>query len=138
MQLVDVMDDDAAALGRHLQPVALLQRARGVLVAALPMLAHGGAGELVVLGVTFIGLLLVDQLQDGDLGQVGELVAPLRARSSVSTSSGTSRQRLMGARLPVLQLAVDVGVVAGARRIHDVLVAAQHVLACRAAARRGR
>jgi hypothetical protein len=35
------------------------------------MLAHRGAGELVVLGMPFIGFLLIDQLEDGDLGQLG-------------------------------------------------------------------
>src|SRR5262245_60491742 len=40
----------------HIEPVPLRERASGVLIAALPMLAHGGAGEIVVLGVAFIGL----------------------------------------------------------------------------------
>jgi hypothetical protein len=37
------------------------------------MLAHRSAGELVVLGVALVGLLLVDHLQDGRLGHVGQL-----------------------------------------------------------------
>jgi hypothetical protein len=40
---VDVVHDDAAAFNRHPQPLLLLERALGVLVAALPMLAHRGA-----------------------------------------------------------------------------------------------
>src|SRR5215468_9824327 len=37
---VDVVDDEAQACCRHLNPVAALQRAHGVLVAAEPVLAH--------------------------------------------------------------------------------------------------
>src|SRR5215470_2496208 len=69
---VHVVDQDAGAFRRHRQPFATLERALRVLVAALPMLAHRRAGELVILGVTFVGLLLVDQVQDRDLRQVGE------------------------------------------------------------------
>src|SRR6516225_1157784 len=65
---VYVVDDDPDAMGRHRQPVLAAQRALCVFVAALPVLAHGGTGELVVFGVPFIGLLLIDQLKDGDLG----------------------------------------------------------------------
>ena len=81
-----VVHDDSHAVFRHLDPVAMQQRARRVLVAAQPVLAHRGAGEFVVLGITLIGLLLVDQMQDGDLGQV----ADCRLRSSSDRcSSGT-------------------------------------------------
>src|SRR5277367_4317477 len=45
---VDVVDDYAGAVGRHRQPILAAQRALGVFVAALPVLAHGGAGKLVV------------------------------------------------------------------------------------------
>ena len=83
-----VVDDDAGALWRHREPVLVLQGALGVLVAALPVLAHRGAGELVVLGVPLVGLLLIDQLQDRDLGQIGELVAQLRS-SSLRDARGT-------------------------------------------------
>src|SRR5215470_17860569 len=62
-----VVHDDAGALGRHRQPLLLLERALGVLVAALPVLAHRGSRKLVILGVAFVGLLLVDQMQDRDL-----------------------------------------------------------------------
>jgi hypothetical protein len=65
---VDVMHDDAGAFNGHSQPLLLLERALSVLVAALPMLAHRGAGKFIILGVPFICFLLVDQLQDRDLG----------------------------------------------------------------------
>src|SRR5690349_12733896 len=55
---VHVVHHEAHALLRHLDPVAALQRALGVLVAARPVLAHRGARELVILGVALIGLLL--------------------------------------------------------------------------------
>lgn len=70
-----IVHDDADAVLRHLQPFAVLECPLGVLVAALPMLAHRGAGELVVLGMPFIGFLLIDQLEDGDLGQLGEVLS---------------------------------------------------------------
>src|SRR5262249_22316867 len=72
-----IVDDDAGALGRHRQPLLVLERALGVLVAALPVLPHRCSRKLVVLGVALVGLLLVDQMQDRDLRQVGQLVAHL-------------------------------------------------------------
>ena len=86
---MDVVDDDAGAVRRHREPVLAAQRALGVFVAALPMLAHRGAGEFVVLGVPFIGFLLIDQLQDRDIRQVRQLVAELALLIAISWSSGT-------------------------------------------------
>ena len=74
---VYVVDDDPDAMGRHRQPVLAAQRALCVFIAALPVLAHGGAGEFVVLGMPLIRLLLIDQVKDRDLGHVGEIVLEL-------------------------------------------------------------
>src|SRR3981189_3590926 len=41
---VHIVDDDAVPVGRHGDPVLTLERPPSVLVAALPMLAHGRAG----------------------------------------------------------------------------------------------
>jgi hypothetical protein len=49
---VHVVDNDPGATGRHRQPILAAQRALGVFVAALLVLAHGGAGKFVVLGVS--------------------------------------------------------------------------------------
>jgi hypothetical protein len=76
---MDVVNDDAAF--RHLQPFVMFQRVLGVLVAALPMFAHRCAGEIMVLRVALIGLLLIDQVQDIDLRQIGELSKDLLARA---------------------------------------------------------
>src|SRR5262249_32027078 len=70
---MDVMVDNACPRWRHFQPGTALQRALGVLVAALPMLAHRCAGELVILGVALIGLLLVDQMGDREVRQIAQL-----------------------------------------------------------------
>src|SRR5215510_13428262 len=71
---VNVVHEDARSRHRHRQPFRPLERALGILVAALPVLAHGRAGEFVVLGVPFVGLLLINDVQDRDLGQMRELV----------------------------------------------------------------
>ena len=64
---MDVVHHYARACHRHPEPLLLLERALGIFVAALPMLAHGGARKLIILGVPLICFLLVDQLQDRDL-----------------------------------------------------------------------
>ena len=66
-----VVDNDAGTRRRHGHPFLPLERPAGVFVAALPMLAHRGAGKLVVLGVTLVGLLLIDDVEDRDLGVEG-------------------------------------------------------------------
>jgi hypothetical protein len=49
---MDVVDDDPVAVRRHRHPVFPAQRALCVLVAALPVFAHRGAGEFMVFGMT--------------------------------------------------------------------------------------
>src|ERR1019366_9214317 len=49
-----IVNHDVAASRRHLHIVATRQRALGVVLAALPMLAHGRGRELIVFGVAFI------------------------------------------------------------------------------------
>src|SRR5580704_3643303 len=124
---VDVVNQDTRAGRRHHQPLLMLERTPGILIAALPVLAHGGAGELVVLGVPLIGLLLVDDVEDADLRQRGELVLQpaLVVRKLLLRNLG---QSLREPRLPDLNAAKDIGVVPRARGIHDVLVAGEHIL----------
>src|SRR5580692_7287000 len=73
---VHVVDQDAGTGRRHDHPLLPLQRPARVFVAALPVLAHRGAGELVVLGMTFVGFLLINNVQNGDLRQIGKLIEP--------------------------------------------------------------
>src|SRR5262249_40192628 len=117
---VYVVDHKACALFRHGQPVLALERALGVLVAALPVLVPRCAGEFVILGVALVGLLLIDQMQDRDVGQVRELFFQLLlfGRQLVLRDL---HQRIAQSGLPVVDAAIDVGIVARARRIHDVL-----------------
>ena len=72
---MDVVHHNARAFNRHPEPLLLLERALGVFVAALPVLAHGGARKLIILGVPLVCFLLVDQLQDRDLGQGRKFVS---------------------------------------------------------------
>jgi hypothetical protein len=44
----------------------------------LPMLAHRGAGELIVRGMALTGLLLIDQMNDGELGEIRKVLDPTR------------------------------------------------------------
>ena len=91
------------------------------------MLAHRGAGKLVVLGVPFIGLLLINDVQDGEFRQVGQFAEPPLV--VVAQLVGRDfRQRLGQEQLQIVDAPVDVGRVARARRIHNVLVAGHHVL----------
>src|SRR5271166_3920145 len=61
---VDVVDEDAGTGRRDGHPFLAFERSPGVFVAALPMLAHRGAGKFVVLGVSLVGFLLVDDVED--------------------------------------------------------------------------
>ena len=91
------------------------------------MFAHGCAGELVVLGVPFVGLLLIDDVQDGDLRQVCQFTKPPLVVIA-QLVGGDFRQRLGQEQFQIVQAPVDVGRIARARRIHNVLVARQNVL----------
>src|SRR5262249_62067452 len=51
---MDVVHDNACAFNRHSQPLLFLERALGILVAALPMLAHGGARKFIILSMPLI------------------------------------------------------------------------------------
>src|SRR5438552_9705744 len=97
-----VVNDDAHAFFRHFDPVAPLQRALGVLIAARPVLAHRGAREFVILGITFVSLLLVDQLQDGDLRQISK--AALELTLLVSAKSVRMCERAVLTNRPSLDL----------------------------------
>ena len=119
---MDVVGDDAAAGRGDDEPVFVLQRALGVFVAALPMLAHRRAGEFEVLGVAFVRLLLIDQVQDRHLG----LVFQFLEQAAVFIRHQLLRhfeKRFAQPRLPCVHAAEDVGVVARARGIEDVLQA---------------
>jgi hypothetical protein len=59
---VNIMRDNAGILGRHGRPILIPQRALGILVAALPMLAHRCTGKLVILRVSFTRFLLINEL----------------------------------------------------------------------------
>jgi len=61
---VHVMHDNAGAGRRHGQPLLALERAFGVFVTALPVLAHRRPGKFVVLGVSLVGFLLIDDVQN--------------------------------------------------------------------------
>src|SRR5215813_14176984 len=124
---MDVVHHNACAFNRHSQPLLLLERALGILVAALPMLAHGGARKFIILGMPLICFLLVDQLQYRDLREGCELLSQpaLVVRQPVI---GDFPQRGVKAGLPRMDPSIDVGVVARARGIHDVLVPRHHIL----------
>jgi len=49
---------------RLVQPMWVLQRGDHVGQAARPVLVHGQHAELVVLGVAFVGFVVVDQVDD--------------------------------------------------------------------------
>src|SRR5262249_2776129 len=102
------------------------KRALGIFVAAHPMLAHRRAGKLVVLSVSFIGLLLVDDVKDSDVRQYRELSLelPLLVRELVLNPG----QRMIEARLPAVDAAKNIGIVAHPRGIHDFLVTPEHIL----------
>ena len=56
-----VVHHDAIAVIRQVQPVAAAEAALRVAIAALPMLAHRGGTEIVILGLSLVGRLLIDQ-----------------------------------------------------------------------------
>src|SRR5262245_49797025 len=104
---MDVMHEDAGSHRRHREPHRPLERSLGILVAALPVLAHRGAGEFVILGVSLVSLLLVDDVQDGDLRQVRELLlqAALLVRELLL---GQCRTRAVDVPLPGVYTAADM------------------------------
>src|SRR5688500_1566467 len=51
---------------RQAEELGMPEAARGVVVPDRPVLAHRGGRELVVLGLPFIGALLVDELDDAE------------------------------------------------------------------------
>lgn len=71
---MNVMEHDDLPRRRNRDPDLMLQGPRRILISAPPVFAHRGAGEFVVLRVAFVRLPLMDQLQDGDLGQVRQLL----------------------------------------------------------------
>ena len=111
---VHVMHDNAGAGRRHGQPFLALERAFGVFVAALPVLAHRRSGKLVVLGVTLVGFLLIDDVQNRNFGKIREF---LLQPPFILAERGIRNlvQDLIAKRFPFLQPAKDVSVVARAR-----------------------
>ena len=124
LPLVDVVGGDAVADIRHFEPILVLQRIAGVVIAAAPVVLHGKLAEFVVLGVTLIGLLAIDQLHDVDRGQalqIGFLLALLGREFGV----GDEEQRVeQGLAEPVGFLEV-IGRHAGAGGILDVFLAGE-------------
>jgi len=119
---------------RHDHPFLALEGPAGVFIAALPVLAHRGAGELVILGVTLIGFLLINNVQNGDLRKIGKFVEP----APVVLAQLILRhlfQRLSQHQFQIMDAAVDVGGVARAGRVDDVLVARHHACMSRATRR---
>src|SRR5207248_3467937 len=49
---------------RKLEHLGIAKRAHGVVIAALPVLLHGAAGEFEILGDAFVLLGAIDQLHD--------------------------------------------------------------------------
>src|ERR1700756_4290601 len=80
---MDVVHHNARAFNRHPEPLLLLERALGIFVAALPMLAHGGARKLIILGVPLICFLLVDHCR---IVISGRVASSSRSRRSSSDS----------------------------------------------------
>ena len=76
---VDVVGDDAELRSRRVQTSRIGERAADVLQSALPMGAHRVQPELVVLGMAFVDLGLIDQVDDvvgamaGDIGDRADL-----------------------------------------------------------------
>ena len=93
-----VHGDAALGAGGFVQPIAMAQGSLRVAIARIPVFAHRGAAELIVLRLTFVGRLLVDQLQDGDLRQMAELMLNVRSLRSDSASSGTLFRTCLSSR----------------------------------------
>jgi hypothetical protein len=85
---VHMVNDYAVTIARHCEPVAPFERPPSIFVTALPVLSHGRARKFVVLGVAFIGLLLVDDMQNCDAGSLVSSDFSCLS-SSLSNSSGT-------------------------------------------------
>ena len=77
--------------------------------------------------MTFIGFLLIDDVKDRRLRHFCQLV-PQPTFLVGKLLVGNLGQRLIEANFPLLDATVNVGIVACARGIHDVLLACQDVL----------
>ncbi len=114
-----------AVAGLAAQPLRVRQRGLHVAHAGLPVFAHRGAGELVVLGVALVGPPTVDEVHDVD-GRVRELRAQgFHARVALQRGRKFSDQVGQG----LLQVDVGrqrIGVHARAAGVHDVLLALRH------------
>src|SRR5215472_5127482 len=110
---MDVVYYDARAFHWHPVSLLLLERALGIFVAALPVLAHGGIRKLIILGVPLICFLLITDLQDRDLRQRCKFVSQpaLVIRQPVV---GDLSQRGTKADFPGMNPSIDVSVVARA------------------------
>ena len=122
MFAMHVMHDDAGPFRRHAQPVAARQRSLRIVVTLTPMLAHRSSRKFMIFRRPFVGLLLIDQMHDGDIRQLTELVAQLAVVISQFVV-GDFRQRVICSRLPFAQKAIDVGVVSRSRSLRAILAA---------------
>src|SRR5215471_7559199 len=118
---VYIPDHDPGTRRRYDEPVLSTERTAGILEAGGPVLAHRGSGKFVILRVPLVRLLLVDQVEDGHFGLMLELLLPL-ALVIRQPRVGHLVERRFQPRLPCVEALEDIGVVAGARRVHDVLV----------------
>src|SRR5882762_4959248 len=120
----EIEDAHAIELGRSARdPARVVQRLQHVGAARGPVLAHGEARELVVLGVVLVALGAVDELHDVEAHAVGaqelrhlsrvRIVAQLRWQLGEQPQGG-------GGGAPARH--IHVGVEAGAARVADVLL----------------
>src|SRR5690349_4259559 len=70
--LGEVEGGDALQAGRSLQHLRVAQGSDRVRVPRFPVLLHGEAGELVVLGVALVVLRAIDQVHHGEQLVVGQ------------------------------------------------------------------
>src|SRR5262245_35233924 len=113
---LEVEGEDAVGALGPLQHLGMVERAAHVAVAARPVLLHGAARELVVLGRAFIAPGLIDQVDD----VVDLVVGLLRQELGLCRRAqllGHLVQKLGGGAAQRLQPAESVGAGAGAAGI---------------------
>jgi hypothetical protein len=82
----EIESEDALVVCRTFQYLAMTQRAARIVVPGTPMLLHAQSRELVVLGMTFIVLCPIDQMNDVVDLVFGDSAEQPRFRTVLSSS----------------------------------------------------
>ena len=111
---------------RALQPFGMAKRAQSIFIARVPMLAHRGAGKFIVPRVAFVIFVLIDEMHDIDDGGFRTFLDEFLF-TRPQRFGRNSRQGFGEPHFHIVGAGEGVRILAGAARIHDLLVAREDI-----------